>query len=153
MGLVSNDSVSKLRGVGKVKAEAYSRMGIKNISNLLEHYPRGYEDRADIKELAGASELRGAKSALLLVIATEPKIHRIRRGMELLKFRAYDDSGSAEITFFNQNYLKTAFEVGVEYRFYGKVEKKGNKYFMSSPDFEEYGDSQQRWCVADWWSQ
>lgn len=141
MGLVSKDSVSKLRGVGKVKAEAYARMGIENIGHLLEHYPRGYEDRADIKTLAEAGELSGSKSALLLVVATEPRIHRIRRGMELLKFRAYDDSGSAEITFFNQNYLKMAFKGGSEYRFYGKVEKKGNKYFISSPDFDEVNEN------------
>ncbi len=141
MGLVSKDSVSKLRGVGKVKAEAYSRMGIENIGHLLEHYPRGYEDRADIKTLAEASELSGSRSALMLVVATEPRIHRIRRGMELLKFRAYDESGSAEITFFNQNYLKTTFQSGSEYRFYGKVEKKGSKYFISSPDFDEVKDN------------
>ena len=32
---------------------------------------------------------------------------------------------------------------GGEYRFYGAVEKKGNKYFMTSPDFEEYSEGRE----------
>jgi len=133
----SQQSVTSLYGVGKVRAEAYGRMGVTSVGELLMHYPRGYEDRADIRLLSDASMACG-KCALLLCVATRPRVHMIRRGMSLLKFRAYDDSGSAEITFFNQNYLKTAFEPGKEYRFYGTVERKGNKYFISSPDYEEY---------------
>lgn len=32
---------------------------------------------------------------------------RIRRGLELVKFRVVDESGSVDITFFNQPYIKT----------------------------------------------
>ncbi len=139
MAFDTSTRITAINGVGKVKAEAYARMGVTNIGELLLHYPRGYEDRADIVTLAEAAERMG-KSALILCVATSPRVHMIRRGMSLLKFRAYDDSGSAEITFFNQNYLKTVFELGKEYRFYGAVEKKGNKYFISSPDYEEYSE-------------
>ncbi len=133
-----NSLITDLHGVGQVKAKSYSRIGIKTMGDLLCHYPRGYEDRADIKLLSDC--FPDKKSALILVVATEPRVHMIRRGMSLLKFRAYDDSASCEITFFNQNYLKTSFVCGAEYRFYGKVERKGNKYFMSSPEFEIYRD-------------
>ena len=126
--------ITALNGVGKVKAEAYSRIGVTNIGNLLSHYPRGYEDRADVRLLSECEA--GRKHSLVLVVATEPRVHMIRRGMNLLKFKAYDDSDTCEITFFNQNYLKSSIVVGGEYRFWGAVEKKGNKYFMSSPDFE-----------------
>lgn len=137
MAFDTSTKITALNGVGKVKAEAYSHMGVTNIGELLMHYPRGYEDRADIRTLEEASTYVG-KSALLLMIASEPRVHNIRRGMSLLKFRAYDESGSAEITFFNQNYLKNVFILGSEFRFYGAVEKKGKKYFLSSPDYEEY---------------
>ena len=130
--------VSALSGVGKVRQQSYAKMGIKNIGQLLLHYPRGYEDRADVKLLCECE--RGEKSALVLTVATEPRVHMIRRGMNLLKFRAYDDSATCEITFFNQNYLKSSIVCGAEYRFFGVVEKKGNKYFMSSPDLEPYSE-------------
>ncbi len=130
--------ISAISGVGKVRQQSYAKMGIQNIGQLLLHYPRGYEDRANVKLLAECEA--GEKSALVLTVATEPRIHMIRRGMNLLKFRAYDDSAVCEITFFNQNYLKSSIVCGAEYRVFGVVEKKGNKYFISSPDFEPYSD-------------
>ena len=74
-------------------------------------------------------------------VATAPKIARIRRGMSILKFRAYDESGSCEISYFNQDYLKTAFPLGETFRFYGKVERVGNKFAMSSPAYELYSEN------------
>jgi len=41
---VSTD-VRKLTGVGPKKAEALKRIGIVSVRDLLEHYPRAYQDR------------------------------------------------------------------------------------------------------------
>ena len=126
--------INSLHGVGAVRAKAYARLGIEKLYDLLFHFPRAYENRGDVKKL---SECDGSsKSAVILTIATLPKIARIRRGMNLLKFRAYDESGMCEITYFNQDYLKTAFPLGASFRFYGKVERVGNKFSMSSPIHE-----------------
>ena len=126
--------IGKLYGVGNVKKEAYSRLGIKTVGDLLSHYPRGYEDRGNIRLLSEADGI--SKSAHILVIATEPRSARIKGRMSLLKFRAYDDSGACEITFFNQDYLKKVFTPGSVFRFYGKAERKNKGYFMTSPVYE-----------------
>ena len=110
-----------LPGVGTVRAGAYRKMGIETVEQLLYHFPRAYENRGDMVTLATAPE--GEKCAVILTVATEPKSTMIRRGMTLLKFRAYDDSGTVEITYFNQDYLKNAFPLGATFRFYGKVER------------------------------
>ncbi len=127
--------VDTLFGVGKARAAAYARLGVRTIGELVEHYPRAYENRADVRLLCDAPS--DSRCAVVLTVATQPKISMIRRGMTLVKFRAYDDSGSCEITFFNQNYLKEQFSLGATYRFYGKVERSGSKYSMNSPAFEE----------------
>ena len=118
--------VTDISGVGKVRAAALAKLGIERVSDLLLHYPRAYEHRGDVKTLEDC--ISGEKQATLLTVGTEPRIARIKRGMNLLKFRAYDESGVAEITFFNQDYLKSFFELGSTYRFFGKVEKKGKKF-------------------------
>ena len=123
--------VTALHGVGGVKAKAYAAAGVHSLLDLLYYFPRAYEDRANIKLLATASP--EYKSAVVLTVATEPKIANIKRGMSLLKFRAFDESGVCEITYFNQNYYKDKFSVGSEFRFYGKVEKSKNRYSMTSP--------------------
>ena len=135
-------SVTCLPGVGKVRAEAYGRLGIHTVEQLLYHFPRAYEDRGNIVTLATAPE--GEKCALLLTVATEPRRSLIRRGMTLLKFRAYDESGTAEITYFNQDYLKNTFQLGATYRFYGKVERFANgrvkQFTLSSPVAEPWNE-------------
>ena len=135
-------SVTTLPGIGKVRAAAYERMGIRTVEQLLYHFPRAYENRGSIVTLATAPE--GERCATLLTIATEPRVSLIRRGMSLLKFRAYDDSGTAEITYFNQDYLKNTFHLGATYRFYGKVERfaggRVKQFTLSSPAAESWDE-------------
>ena len=132
---IQHSSVGTLYGVGAAREKAYARLGIHTVGELLEHYPRAYENRGDVRLLCNAPE--DGRCAVVLTVATAPRLSMIRRGMTLLKFRAYDDSGSCEITYFNQNYHKDSFALGASYRFYGKVERVGNKYAMSSPAFEQ----------------
>ena len=123
--------VTLLAGVGKVRAAAYAKMGILTLGDLLRHYPRAYENRGDIRLLSQAPT--DGKCALILTVATEPRCVRLRSHKSFLKFRAFDDSGSCEIVYFNQDYLKSQFQVGSVFRFFGKVERSGKKYTMSSP--------------------
>lgn len=136
MGNLLDTPINALHGVGAVRAKAYAKLGIENLYDLLFHFPRSYENRGDVKKLSECDGL--SKNAVILTVATLPRIARIRRGMNLIKFRAYDESGMCEITYFNQDYLKNAFPLGVSFRFYGKVERVGNKYTMSSPAHELY---------------
>ena len=135
-------SVTTLPGIGKVRAAAYGRLGIHTVEQLLYHFPRAYENRGNIVTLATAPE--GERCAVLLTVATEPRVSLIRRGMSLLKFRAYDDSGTAEITYFNQDYLKNTFHLGATYRFYGKVERfaggRVKQFTLSSPAAEPWDE-------------
>ncbi|MBR2354207.1 MAG: DEAD/DEAH box helicase, partial [Clostridia bacterium] len=128
--------IKKLYGVGAARAAAYGRLGIHTVEDLLVHYPRGYEDRGNVRLLSEADGI--GKSAHLLTVATEPKSARIRGRMSLLKFRAYDDSGICEITFFNQDFLRNVFAPGATFRFYGRVERKNGKYAMTSPAYEPW---------------
>ena len=139
VGSLLNAPMKALPGIGPAKEAAYAKMGIFTLSDLMHHYPRAYENRGDVVLLSEAA-LSGGKRAVLLTIATEPKVNNIRRGMSLIKFRAYDDSGTAEITFFNQNFLKDKFPLGSTFRFYGKVDVVGRKYALSSPLFDYYDE-------------
>ncbi len=137
--LTMSSRLTELSGIGKVRAELFSRLGIETVSDLLYHFPRGYQNRGDIKNI---SELRhGDTAAVVLTVATVPKNAMIKRGMTLTKFRGFDDTDSIELVFFNQPYLKDTFTVGERYRFYGKVSAgKRNTLMMSSPTYEKYSE-------------
>ena len=134
MAKISDASVKVLSGVGPARVKAYAKLGINTVSDLIYHFPRAYENRGDIKLLSEC--VPGNKAALEMVIGTAPKKAMIRRGMTLLKFTAFDESGTCEITFYNQNYLADKFPLGATFRFYGQVEKVGKRYKMNTPAYE-----------------
>jgi len=39
-----NESIRTLKGVGEKRAALYEKLGIRTLGDLLDHYPRGYED-------------------------------------------------------------------------------------------------------------
>lgn len=131
-------SISALRGVGPAKAAAYAKLGIRTTADLLYHFPRAYENRGDVHLLSDAPA--DARTAVILTVGSEPKSTRIRGRMSLLKFKAFDDSGVCEITYFNQEYLKNRFVLGSTFRFYGKVQRTARRYTMTSPESEPYDD-------------
>lgn len=133
--------IKKLYGVGQARAAAYERLGVRTVGDLLSHYPRGYENRGDIRLLRDADGI--SKCAHILTVATQPKSVRIKGRMTLTKFRAYDESASCEMTFFNQEYLKNVFTVGATFRFYGKVEYKAGRYCMTAPAYEAWSEDAQ----------
>ena len=133
--------ITTLSGVGESRRKAYAKLGIYTVRDLIYHFPRAFEHRGHIRPLASIEN--GEKCACILTVSSEPRISRVKRGMSLLKFKTFEDSengdgGICEITFFNQDYLRNTFPIGSVFRFYGKVEKKGNRYAMSSPAFEPY---------------
>ena len=132
-------SVGKLRGIGKVKEEAFNRLGVYTLSDLLNHFPTRYENRGIITTLAEGQV--GISQSYLLTVSTAPKMARLRGRMTVVKFRAFDESGSAEIVYFNQPYIKDKFSVGDTYRFYGKLIEKKGRYSLSSPVAEVYDEN------------
>ncbi len=131
--------VTVLSGVGPARAAAYEKLGVRTLGDLLSHYPRAYENRGDIR-LLSESYTEG-KSAVVLTVASEPRTVRLRSHKSFLKFRAFDESGSCEIVYFNQDYLKSKFPIGSVFRFFGKVERTGKRYSMSSPVAEAWTET------------
>ena len=138
--------IEALSGVGPTRKTAYNKMGIYTVEDLLYHFPRAYEHRGDVRALAESRDeayrTGKARMATLLTVSTEPRVSRVKGRMTVLKFRAFDESGSCEITFFNQEFLRNTFSVGGVFRFYGRVEAAGkDRYTMTAPAFEPFVES------------
>lgn len=130
----SNTPVKVLPGVGPSRAEALARLGITTLGQLVRHFPRGYQFRGNVKKLSDASP--GETASFILTAATDPSLATLRRGMTIVKLRAFDESGSCELVFFNQPYLKDSLVKGAEYRFFGKLTLERGKPTLTSPIVE-----------------
>ncbi len=133
--------VTVLRGVGDAKANALARLGIFTLHDLLHHFPKAYQHRGAVSTVAEtAMKIRhtgeSVPTSLVLTVGTDATTKMIRRGMVLTKFKAYDESGVCEITFFNQNYLKDTFRKGSTFRFWCRPTYEYGHLNLSSPAYE-----------------
>lgn len=130
--------IEEIRGVGKSRAAAFRRLGAERLRDLLDFFPRAYEDRRFIKKI---SELTDGDNALIrATIISEPALQRLAGGKTRIHFSAADDSGRAEISFFNAPYLMNKLRTGEELYFFGKVKLLGARSFLTNPGFGSAGE-------------
>ena len=128
-------SVSVLSGVGKSREEKLASMGITTLRDLIYYFPRSYENRGNVS-LLGNYETESAHSYILTVASTV-KSARLKNRMTVSHFRAFDETGSVEITFFNSPFVNDVFVIGGVFRFYGKLTfNKNRRATIVNPKYE-----------------
>ncbi len=128
--------IIELAGVGKTTEKRLAKLGISTFGDLVYLFPRAYENRGYIRPLSKFDS--ECKCAFLLTVGSAVKTSRLRGNMTISKFRAFDESGSCEVIFFNSPYVKDVFSVGSEFRFWGKALLNGKKLQLQNPSYEPY---------------
>lgn len=131
--------ISELSGIGKTRAAALAKMGVSTVKDLVYYFPRAYEYRADVRLLGSYNYETPA--SYVLTVATKVSTARMRGRLNMSKFRAFDESGSVEIVFFNSPYVKDVFHIGDVFRFYGKPTFfKAKRLNLINPKYEPVRD-------------
>jgi ATP-dependent DNA helicase RecG len=112
--------VQFIKGIGSQKAKALAKLNIHTLRDLISWFPRRYEDRTQTRRIA---ELElGEAACVSAVVATQPVLSRIRKGLELVKLRVMDETGVMEVVFFNQPWMKQELHLGETCTFFGKAD-------------------------------
>ena len=135
-----NTDIRYIKGVGEARAKSLAKLGITDLHSLLSYFPRAYDDRRAYKKIADL--IPGENACVCAVIAGEPRLSRIRKGLDLIKLRAVDETCALELTYFNQSYLKNTFHTGDAYVFFGRAEGTPSRPQMTNPLFEREGSHQ-----------
>ena len=131
--------VAELKGVGAARERSLAKLGIATVGDLVRHFPRAYQDRGRVTSAAAATE-SDTPVSLILTVSAEPSVARLKRGLTMLKFRAFDETGTVQLTYFNQPFLRDVFHTGATFRFFGKVERKRSMLQMTNPIAEACRD-------------
>ena len=126
--------IQYIKDVGQMRVKAMNKLGIFTLEDLIMHFPRDYEDRRALKRINELSP--GENVCVCGIVAAPPRLSHIRKGLDLVKLKVYDDTGELSITFFNQAYIKDSLETGKSYVFYGKTGGSLTKPEMTNPVFE-----------------
>lgn len=129
--------ISSLKGIGKVRSEQFLKKGIKTVSDLLNYYPRDYEDRSNARDIVDC--ISGEDVLVKAVVMTPVKENRIRKNMIIYTMTVGDETGIMSMTWYNNRFVKNSFKMGEEFVFFGKINPKSRKKEMINPLFERVG--------------
>lgn len=129
-----NSSISTMHGIGQKRADAFYRIGVYTIGDLLNHFPRAYQNRGNVRLLSEA--VYGENCSYMLTVGCRPRSVTLKNRKVITKFKAFDESGAVEINYFNQRYVEDCFRIGETHRFWGKVNLIKGTLIMSAPTHE-----------------
>ena len=131
-------NIQFIKGVGPNRVKLLNKLGIYTLEDLITYYPRDYEDRSKptlISDAENGSEVLIEATAMRYVT----EIRTRKKNMIIYKLPVEDNSRKCMITWYNQKYIKNLFTPGKTYKFFGKINKKGNQAEMIAPVFDENG--------------
>ena len=129
-----NKEVQFIKGVGPSRAKLLQKLYINTLGDLISFFPREHEDRSKPKNI---SELVDGEEVLVsgFPVGRVNEI-RVRKNLTIYKLFIKDETGTCEMNWFNQAYLKNTFSQDKRYSFFGKVSIKYGKVTMQSPVYE-----------------
>lgn len=132
----ASDSISVLSCVGKITESKLQKLGINTLKDLVFHFPRAYEKRGNVHSLG--ERITEYSVSYLLTVSSEVHSAKVKGNITLSKFRAFDETGSTEVVFFNCPFVKDVFHVGSIFRFFGKLQESKGRYQLLNPKYEPY---------------
>ena len=132
--LTNETSIRFVRGVGEARYEALSRLGIETAGDLLEFFPRGYEERGRTVTIFEAAE--GELCSIIVTVAQTSPPKRIKGGKTIVKCLVTDDTGNLELSFFNMPFISKTLAHGKTFRVYGRVKYSLYGKEMTAPKLE-----------------
>lgn len=127
-------SLQYLNGLGAKRASYFHKLGIFTLQDLIEYYPRRYEDWSKCYCVTDAP--LGVNCCVKGYVSTKVSEAKIRKGLTLYKFTVTDGQTNMFVTLFNQKYVAQKILRGEEYLFFGKVGGNLFRKEMSSPAVE-----------------
>ncbi len=123
----------ELKGVGPKTSLALAKAGVKTLGELLQYYPRGYEDRLTPVPLSG-----GMAGTRVNTTASVSSLDYFGWGAKkTLKVTIEDETAQGVLVCFGRNFLADKLKPGTRIRLWGSFQYRFEELQSSSFDFEE----------------
>jgi ATP-dependent DNA helicase RecG len=127
------------RAVGDRTAKVLERtFGMRTVGDLLRHYPRRYQERGELTDLADLV-LEEEATVLAEVARVNRRQFRERRG-SILEVVVTDGTSKLTLTFFNQNWRERELRPGRVGLFSGRITDFRGTRQLANPDYEMLSD-------------
>ena len=114
-----------LERVGPSVARRLSSFGLQTVGDLVEHFPRRYEDFRDRKAIR---DLKVGEEATIRGDVVRVRAERTaRRRVDIVRVVLKDDTGAVEAVWFNQKYLSRVLAEGMRLSLRGTFRPQGGR--------------------------
>ncbi|MDE6834116.1 MAG: ATP-dependent DNA helicase RecG [Ruminococcus sp.] len=123
--------IESLRGIGKIKAEKYHKLGIDSVYDLICHFPKKYFDFHCNVSVQNA--IPEEYNCIKLKIISKLPPQAVRRNLTVCKAVATDGTDNITVIMFNNVYAFQYLRIGYVYYMYGKVTENFYGKEITSP--------------------
>ena len=124
--------LTEVKGVGQAVAEKLARLGLSTVGDLINHYPRRYEDYSHPQSISSLTQgpvtIRG--------VIKQAKGRYGQRGTHVTEAVASDETGSVRMIWFNQPYRTASIIEGKEYFISGEFAFGHQRLSIMNPSVE-----------------
>src|SRR4051812_41384428 len=106
-----DNKLTEIKGVGPEQAKKFAILGVKTIADLIDYYPRRYDDYSNLQPIAKLNP----GTVTIQATIKQVKGRYVRRGLHITEAIAGDKSGSVRLVWFNQPYRANAVKPEAEY--------------------------------------
>lgn len=129
------DKITVVKGIGEKTEKAFHKLGIETVQDLLEHFPRGYEEFKDPVSISSLFE--GTITSIEASLIATPKIKKVRN-LQIISAQVKDATASIQLTWFNMPFLQKTLRTGTRYIFRGKVTRKNGILVIEQPGIYQW---------------
>jgi ATP-dependent DNA helicase RecG len=124
--------ITSVSGVGAVVSQKLGILGVQTISDLIQNYPRRYEDYSNVQRIV---QLKPGLVTIKAVVKQATGRY-VRRGMHITEAVVSDESGSVRLIWFNQPYRAASLKIGSEYYISGDFALRRQRLSIQNPSME-----------------
>lgn len=128
--------IAQIKRIGPAYIKRLHKLDIKEVQDLLFHFPSRYEDFSQMTSLGGHMRIGEKITVEGEIVEISERMTWGKRRMKIIEALIEDEHGTIRAIWFNQPYLVDALEAGTQVLLSGKVtlDKKGP--LLSSPIYE-----------------
>ncbi|MHC4841770.1 MAG: ATP-dependent DNA helicase RecG, partial [Planctomycetota bacterium] len=109
----------------------YGKLKIKTVIDLLNHFPRSYSTRVQIKDL-----IAGSNASVIGTVVSAQNKSTSRRRLKLTEVVIEDGTGEVKAVFFNQPWLTGKLQTGLKVQLNGPVDYAYGGWTMKPTDWK-----------------
>ncbi len=127
----ANSSIIEIKGIGEKTRDAFSKLNIHTVGDLLTHYPRTYQQYPRAVRLAELETLNEGYYAILAQPIRQVTVKNGRTPVSLLTLS--EGGNTLQLIWYHMPYVRSTLKSASTFVFYGQIRHRNNRYTMEQP--------------------